>query len=255
MLFYPILCSFLPYFVTFTPTPQVEKTVKMPVLPVLTIFVDIFCSSPLLFSVLFVSFLFFPSLLSHLYLSFAPLLLSYSTTQNKAKQTICSALLYYLLSFRPDPSRMLIAQTIRMSRIRTKTKSQPMSNQPKKATTNKIRIIPRLYYIPSLDNIYNLPCCVQTLPLLFSVLQKTAQCFWHSVLPLRHAQKQSYIGNVYRSVATHKRGVRLKKTCLSSQKYLSLPYHQPLLVVSRKNLKAASLVSVWLFNLNAFAAA
>ena len=42
MLFYPILYSFLPYFVTFTPTLQVEKTVKMPILPVLVIFVCVF---------------------------------------------------------------------------------------------------------------------------------------------------------------------------------------------------------------------
>lgn len=47
MLFYPILYSFLPYFVTFTPTPQVEKTAKMPILPVLTIFVCVFPFFPL----------------------------------------------------------------------------------------------------------------------------------------------------------------------------------------------------------------
>ena len=126
-----------------------------------------------------------------------------------------------------------------------------MSNQPKKATKNKIRIISKPYYKPSLGNIYNMPCCVQTLPLLFSVQQKTTQCFWHSVLLLHYVRKQSYIGNVYRYLVSHKRGVRLKKTCLSSRKYLSLPYHQPLW----KNFKAASLVSVSLLCLNAFSAA
>ena len=182
-------------------------------------------------------------------------LLSSTLRTNKAKQKKCSALLYYLLSFRPDPSSMLISHTISISRTRISTKSQPMRSHPKKATKNKIRIIPEQCYISSLDNIYNVPCYAQTLLLLFSVQQKTTQCFWHSVWLFRCAQKQSYIEIVCRSVAAHKRGVRLKKTCLSSRKYLSLLYYQLLFAVSWKNFKVASLVSVSLFDLNAFSTA
>ena len=69
--------------------------------------------------------------------------LSSSTDKkNKAKQTKFAPLYFYLLlSLRPEPSNMLIIQTISISSTRINTKSQPISNQPRKATKNKIRIM------------------------------------------------------------------------------------------------------------------
>lgn len=144
MLFYPILCSFLPYFIPYSPTPQVEKTVKTPILPVLTIFVALFPPSPLLY-LYFLSFILLLYALSFLLLtSFA---LSYSIDKKSEAIKNCLALLnYFSLSLRPVPSIMLIAQTIKMSSIRINIKSYPISNQPKNATKNKIRaIITSLY--------------------------------------------------------------------------------------------------------------
>ena len=67
-------------------------------------------------------------------------------TKNKAKQQFAPLyfIIYYplsSLSFRPEPSRMLITQTIKTSKTRINIKSYPISNHPKNATKNKIRII------------------------------------------------------------------------------------------------------------------
>ena len=103
MLFYPILYSFLPYFIPYSPTPQVEKTVKMPILPVLTIFVCVFPFSPSLLSSPSLCFVdvFFSLLLSFLSFSLPSLLhfavpLSYSIDKKKRSNKNCLALLFLL---------------------------------------------------------------------------------------------------------------------------------------------------------------
>ena len=162
---------------------RIETTSKMPILPVLSIFVALFCSFPLLSTLYYIylnQLLFSPSFLfcfiCSFFCSFAPPLPSH---KNKAKHFLPRSTFYYLLSLslRPVPSKILIAQTISISRMRTKTKSQPMSNQPKKATINKMRIIPEQCCISSLDNIYNVPSRVRFLFLLFPMHYKTLLYF------------------------------------------------------------------------------
>ena len=99
MLFYPILYSFLPYFVTFTPTPQVEKTVKMPILPVLMIFVCVFSllSSPSLLLITY--FIISLSLLLSFFPSHFFLVCSSSTLRTKIKRSNKNASPYFIIYY------------------------------------------------------------------------------------------------------------------------------------------------------------
>ena len=76
MLFYPILCSFLPYFVPSSPTPPLETSLKTSILPVLVIFVAIFFPLSTLFIYILSNHLICPLLFFPLLLSLSPLLFS-----------------------------------------------------------------------------------------------------------------------------------------------------------------------------------
>ena len=70
MLFHPILYSFLSYFIPYPLLHLIETTSKMPILPVLSIFVVVFCSSPLLSSLLILYIFIFSPSPSHFFCSF-----------------------------------------------------------------------------------------------------------------------------------------------------------------------------------------